>query len=263
MDLKEAGLKTKEEYRHPWEKVRVNVIEHLLKKNVPFFSETDMVIVDVGCGDTYVSKELSQRFRHARFFAIDHAFDEKMIQHYQRDISSNSIQLFSSLQAAKEHLPDRLDIILLLDVIEHVHDDVVFLRNLKEQLCVSEETLFVVVAPAFQSLYCSHDKFLGHCRRYNKKTLKNVFEQAGLLALDSGYFFLLPLMMRSLKVFFEKVFQSKKEPSSEIVTFNTSKSVNSLIRMVLNIDFTISFLLQKIGISLPGLSNYAVCKKSV
>ena len=69
------------------------------------------------------------------------------------------------------HLPDDLgvppgwaEVVLLLDVIEHVDDDVATLGAARTG--VGEGGLLVVTVPAYQWLWSGHDEVLGHRRRY-------------------------------------------------------------------------------------------------
>ena len=64
---------------------------------------------------------------------------------------------------------EKYDFILMMHVLEHVHDDLAILKSVAER-CRKGDMLFIAV-PAFQFLWSSHDVFLGHVRRYNKTTL--------------------------------------------------------------------------------------------
>jgi len=69
------------------------------------------------------------------------------------------------------------DVVLLLDVIEHLDDDVAGLRAARR--CLRDEGLLVVAVPAYPSLWSAHDVALGHRRRYTAIELRRVVELAG------------------------------------------------------------------------------------
>jgi SAM-dependent methyltransferase len=70
------------------------------------------------------------------------------------------------------------DAVLLMDVIEHLDDDLGFLRTASE-LCAPGGRV-VVAVPAFQALWSQHDETFEHRRRYSAKQLVTVIRRAGL-----------------------------------------------------------------------------------
>lgn len=74
--------------------------------------------------------------------------------------------------------PDSFDIVMLMDVIEHLPDDVGFLKNVS-RVC-SKGGRVVIAVPAFQLLWSQHDVTFEHHRRYNAKQLEGVARAAGL-----------------------------------------------------------------------------------
>ena len=73
---------------------------------------------------------------------------------------------------------DSIDAVLCLDAVEHIEDDVSALREIVQAL--GTETLVVLTVPACPTLYCSRDVQLGHYRRYSKRQLIELCENAGL-----------------------------------------------------------------------------------
>lgn len=73
---------------------------------------------------------------------------------------------------------DRLDTVVLLNVLEHVEEDVQSLANLARILQPGARV--VVFVPAVPALYGSLDRALGHVRRYTAKGLRTVFSEAHL-----------------------------------------------------------------------------------
>ena len=261
MDLKEIALNESKK-RHPWELARVKVVANIIS-SFPNFNKDVITILDVGSGDTFLIKELSKQFSKARFFAIDTGYDQEYIDRTNKEFEKEniSIRVFNNLEESASSVKNQVDLILLLDVIEHVPDDVQFLKTLSAYKWVNDQTLFLITVPSYQKLFCSHDTFLGHYRRYNNRLLNANTSKAGLKAIKIGYFFTFPLLPRFIQVIKERLI-SKKENPKGIGNWEGNQTVSRLLQGMLLIDYRVSALLRKLKIKLPGLSNFAICKKS-
>src|SRR5215211_4685252 len=125
MDLAEAAtLLTPEERRHPWETARLEILEELLRAATADGTMQQEVVVDIGCGDLFVARQLARRWPSSDFIGIDIAFDERRLECLRKDIALPNLHVFSSMDDALEFLSAPATIILLNDVIEHVPDDV-------------------------------------------------------------------------------------------------------------------------------------------
>ena len=80
----------------------------------------------------------------------------------------------------------RFDLVTNFDVLEHIEDDVGFLRDLRAVLADNGHVL--VTVPAHPFLWSNLDRLLGHVRRYNKRNLVHCFEKAGYTVTASSYF---------------------------------------------------------------------------
>lgn len=72
----------------------------------------------------------------------------------------------------------RFDSVLLVNVLEHIEQDVNSLKAFERILVPGGHV--VVFVPALQMAYGPLDAELGHHRRYSKRTLRAAFENAGL-----------------------------------------------------------------------------------
>ena len=84
-----------------------------------------------------------------------------------------------------ESVPQRL--VLMMDVLEHVEDDVGLLREYGDKMSRGSRVLITV--PAFQFLWSGHDVFLEHKRRYTLRQISDVATAAGLQVTHQRYFF--------------------------------------------------------------------------
>lgn len=73
-----------------------------------------------------------------------------------------------------------------LDVVEHLDDDVLALRELGR--AVGPGGLVVVAVPAYGWAWSDHDVRLGHRRRYTRAQLRRVAEEAGLVVQRCTHF---------------------------------------------------------------------------
>jgi hypothetical protein len=168
-----------------------------------------------------------------------------------------------SLDAIAPHLEKPASLVLLMDVIEHIEDDTGFLAALLARADVGRHTKFLITVPAFQALFCSHDVFLGHYRRYSKALLAKRLEASGLTVIEIGYLFFTLLPVRLVQVIKERLLGPKPgKISSGLVTWNGGPARAAILREALVLDARVSLGLSKVGVRLAGLSSYAICAKS-
>lgn len=97
---------------------------------------------------------------------------------------------------------ETFDLILLLDVLEHIEDDAGALDRLTELLAPGG--LLLVTVPALMLLWSAHDEANAHFRRYRKSALVARLRQAGLEPVDARYFFTWSCGLLLLRRFFAR-----------------------------------------------------------
>jgi len=254
MDIVEHQHNTTEN-RHPWELARFEVMYSFIQKH---FTVTENAnILDVGCGDTFVVSELQKRMPSLNYYAIDTAFDDKLIQDFQHE----SIELYKNISDL-EGVIKHANLVLLMDVIEHIKDEKTFLNDLLQKDFINADSLFLITVPAYQSLFSEHDVFLKHYRRYSRKALLQTLKATGFEIIDSGNFFTSLLAPRILELSKEKLF-GKAKKAQGLSAWQGSKKQSNILKEVLYLDFKTSNFIKQLGLKLPGLSTYAICRKSV
>jgi SAM-dependent methyltransferase len=243
MDLVE--LQDPKGLRHPWELARVGAVREIL---FPYLYDS-MRILDLGCGDGFVARKLCGDVPGRKVTAVDINLDEERISELE--------SLSSSIRYLRQVPEDeKFDLLLIMDVLEHVKDDVTFLANGVERHLASGGKVMITV-PSFQFLFGHHDVVLGHYRRYRLGQAEAVAEASGLTVLDSGYLFgslLLPKLWYN--------FTSGAGFSSVgIGDWGGSGLVTALISKALNLDNAFLRSAARLGIKLPGLSAWLLCQK--
>jgi hypothetical protein len=143
----------------------------------------------------------------------------------------------------------RVGAIGLFDVIEHIKDDVSFLKDVAKR--VPNGTKFYITVPALKSLWSSEDEYGGHFRRYNRNDVKRILDNTNLTFIYSSYFFsyYVPFMwiLRVLPEMMGKKYTTDILTCKEKDYHKRSKKLNG----ILNFLHWIEMKLSKIGIKPP------------
>jgi SAM-dependent methyltransferase len=142
--------------------------------------QNDLRVIDIGCG---VGSNL------------------RLLQSMQSKLVGMDSEMYSLLHTRKSlsavplvngdvmRLPiktDSIDLILASDILEHLDEDTIGIREIYRTLKREGKVLFTV--PAFRSLWGVQDIVGMHRRRYSKKELVRKIEGEGFKILRSSYF---------------------------------------------------------------------------
>ena len=205
------------EDKHWWFVARRQIIEQLITKlKLPKNAQ----ILEAGCGTGGNLRMLS---RHGEISAMEldeiacKLANQRQITHVKRGSLPDNIP-FTSLY----------DLILILDVIEHLDDDLSALKALYSKL--KPGSFLLITVPAYNFLWSEHDEINHHKRRYRLNHLKKLVNKAGFQISLGSYFntFLFPLvlMVRSLEKILPK--QNKNQISSDLAL--PSKPINKFLK---------------------------------
>ncbi len=256
MDIKELKVESAVKQNHPWEYARFHVICALISKYIKKISPNSSCI-DIGCGDIFFLTSFYKKYKLGKPIAVDLAFDEEIIEQLKMQHENIPIAFYNHIDKIPKE--EKASIVFLMDVIEHIEKDELFLRELAEKCFVDKETLFVITVPAFNSLYSKHDEWIGHYRRYTQKLLQTTISNAGYQTLNGGYFFFSLLAPRFVIRIIEKLKRSQTEMKGA-GDWNGGKFSSFIFETILRTDFHITRFFSKVGIKLPGLSTYVICK---
>jgi SAM-dependent methyltransferase len=174
--------------QHWWFVGRQKVIKSFL--SMEKLSELGSEVLEVGCG---VGGNVNLLSSTTSYLGIDMhlpAVDYCKEKYPQQSFRCSRIEDLPSEVKVRN-----FDSIYFLDVLEHLDQDVLVLRESSNFLKHGGKVLITV--PAFNFLWSPHDEFVHHVRRYTKSSLGKSLEEAGYNIERMTYFnfILFPLAM--------------------------------------------------------------------
>ncbi len=169
-----------------WFRAKEDIVASLLARHLPV--DCRALVLGIGGGGTI------RRIRQLAPRAVVTGLD----------IDPDAVQLLADLDPAgryrvadieRDELAPRAsqDLVVALDVIEHLDDDHGVVRRVHDVL--AEGGLFAVHVPAHQWLFSSHDEHLGHRRRYGPRRLERLLTDAGFRIVHSTPLFATTLLL--------------------------------------------------------------------
>ena len=173
------------ESQHWWFRARREILISLILQYLP-----QGKILDVGCGTGFILEYLESKYSSQyeawgidiSAIAIQFCQDKGLTKVAQGVLEGNTLPL------------NNFDLIMFLDIIEHLDDDLAALNQAKHYLKSQGQILITV--PAYQFLWSAHDEIHNHKRRYTKSQIVELLKQAGYEITFISYFntFLFPLI---------------------------------------------------------------------
>ena len=229
MDLIETGVKNP--IRHWYYAHKFSFIS-----KSDLFKSADLIsLVDIGAGSALFSKELLKRKIISKSVAVDTGYESEY------DDSSKGISYRRSVNyGGHSHF-------LLTDVLEHIEDDLAFLKDVVSK--ADNKAAFIITVPALMSLWSGHDVYLKHFRRYTKSNLQSLVEKSGLevISLRYTYSTLFPI------AYIHRKLMRSKDASSQMK--DNSIFVSWLLKLLLIPDKWISFLPFGVSLYLEAVKN--------
>ncbi|WP_394821073.1 class I SAM-dependent methyltransferase [Pendulispora albinea] len=178
---------TSTQYEHPypdaienhyWHQARHRILDRTLEGLLEH--QPASAILDIGCGRGITVAHLRERGFEA--FGCDLG-TPKPIHDGVASFLHLGADVFSLELAAR----DRIKIILLLDVLEHLHDPTSFLERCYERFSQSE--YIVATVPARMQIWSNFDEYYGHFTRYDHRSFRGLVPPALFELTHCRYFF--------------------------------------------------------------------------
>ena len=149
----------------------------------------------------------------------------------------------------KMRMHEDWDAAFLLDVIEHLPDDLQALRQAREAL--KPGGYLFVSTPAFPLFWSYNDGMGNHLRRYRRKDISRLAQQAGLKICDSRYFM---FFLSRIKPAFESLTPAQKKLLILKQHQVPSTIVNSMLSTIFSAETPLGYWLRfPWGTSILGL----------
>ena len=171
MDLKETDILGDDISQHWYYRSKAKAMSRLLGK------EKISTILDVGAGSGVFSRHLLANSSANDAWCVDISYND----------DSDALENGKPVHFRRFIGQLDADLVLLMDVLEHVDDDVGLLDHYANK--VPRGARFLISVPAFQFLWSDHDIFLEHKRRYQLKQIEDVTRRAGLTVVSRAYYF--------------------------------------------------------------------------
>jgi SAM-dependent methyltransferase len=195
MDIKEIGqMDLEAERRHWWIRTRFGYIDEACE----LISNSPIKVLEFGSGTGQNLWYLTQTQKSCQLTGIEPSLPDN----------------FHVPWANLKKSPDgneRADLMLAMDVLEHIDDDVGALKSWLPHL--KSDGVVLITVPAFKWLWSNHDDLLEHKRRYTKEEVLNLAKAAGLtpVRLHYAFSFVLPLVW-----LVRKILGDSKKPSTDL-----------------------------------------------
>jgi len=242
MDLRE---RTASGRRHPWELARARSFRRLIGDHVGLSGVRS--VLDIGAGDGWFAQELAgDLLAHARITCWD-------VNYRSEDIATPS---GAAIERTSSPPDGRFDLVLALDVLEHIDDPDTFLDESVVPRLDARGTLIVSV-PAHPRLYSDHDRTLGHHRRYRRKDLLELLGRHVDVRASGGLFTTL-IPPRAFAVAAERL--GLRRPQVGVGAWSGGPTITGALTAVLLADAAVGRRLAEANMALPGLSVWAVAR---
>ena len=239
MDVKEEHILGNDVAIHWYYSSKGNALQQILK-DVAIEN-----ILDVGAGSGFFSRLLLENNRNISALCVDPAYETEK----HEKINGNTINHRRQVEGGQ------VSLILMMDVLEHVDDDLSLIVEYINML--KQGGYLLVTVPAFQWLWSGHDEFLEHKRRYTAFEVEKLIVGAGLEVVRTRYFFalLLPLIIPIRLWDNFRVRRGNYQPKSSL--YSHARWVNSILRLVLSLECYLLFRFNRIA----GLTVFCLARK--
>ncbi len=171
MDLKEEDILGAEIGRHWYYRTKAAALRRAVSGISP------RRLLDIGAGSGFFSRHLLEHTDAESALCVDIGYPA------DRDDTVGA----KPVRFRRDTGPTDCDLVLMMDVLEHVDDDRGLVRHYADK--VPPGAHFLATVPAFAFLWSGHDVFLEHKRRYRLAEIEGTMCGAGLEIVRGSYYF--------------------------------------------------------------------------
>jgi len=154
-------------------------IKYIILK-IKFFLKDDMLEVGAGCGS--FTKSYMKNFQSITLTDMDNNSFNILKKNFTDE------KKITVLKSSTKDIAKKFNTILYFNVLEHVKEDKLEIKNALEKL--NDGGHLIILVPAHQKIYSKLDKAVGHYKRYDINFFKeNKFENSKIVKLHFLDFF--------------------------------------------------------------------------
>ncbi|MBB3694749.1 bifunctional 2-polyprenyl-6-hydroxyphenol methylase/3-demethylubiquinol 3-O-methyltransferase UbiG [Sphingomonas sp. BK580] len=177
MDRRVYDRMAEHDSTHWWYRARRDVLADFLTREARL--PADARILEIGCGTGHNLPMLAQ-FGTVDAIEIDPAARAIASERLGRAVGAAPLPELPGVERGA------YDLVAVLDVVEHIEDDVAALAAMRA--CLRPGGKILIAVPAHQWMWSAHDVVNHHHRRYSKPTLVRAIRAAGLKERGLTYF---------------------------------------------------------------------------
>jgi SAM-dependent methyltransferase len=235
MDLKETDILGADIEHHWYYTSKAKAMVQMLHGAVP------TRILDVGAGSGFFSRHLLAHTTANEAWCVDIGYDADSdaseagkAVHYRRSVDAIDA-----------------DLVLLMDVLEHVDDDVALLKEYVDK--VPPGSRFLITVPAFNFLWSGHDDFLEHKRRYTIVQLEEAVRNAGLVVKHKAYYFGMVFPIAATLLLAQKARGDRSPARSKLARHHPM--VNAVLKLLCNFELPFMKFNRAVGLTVFCLAE--------
>ena len=232
-----------------WYVARRKIILDQLQSLINNFKGRIPSLLDIGCG---TGKNLTSFLKFSEAYGIDSSMEAIQFC-LKRGLTNIALRDLSKDQLSENPFGKKFDFITMLDVIEHIEEDVQYLSTISNWL--TDGGLLFLTAPAYQWLWSGEDYVSHHVRRYSQKRLQEIVQKAGFVIEKISFFntFLFPA--QALGILIKRVFSSKSKTQTNLQEM--PEFINSILQKIMSAE---SPLLKQMDLPFGG-SILCICRR--
>lgn len=225
------------EKKHWWFIGKRKIVLSLMRKYLNY--DVSNKILDAGCGSGLMLNDLKE---FGQVYGMD----------YSEDAIKFSKLVFDG-EVKQGYMPENIpydknyfNAIIALDVIEHIEEDGLALKDLNAHL--AHNGICIITVPAYMSLWSNHDVVHEHKRRYTLSELKEKISSAGFKIEKISYYnstlFIPIFIVRKIHNLLKMDSGSDAEMPNKFINFILEKlfSFERHILKVFNMPFGVSVI---------------------
>ena len=203
-------------------------------------------ILDVGCG-TGINSTLLAEYGETVSCDVSPEAMEYCKERGVRNLALSRVETLSFVSAS-------FDLVVALDVLEHIEDDLAGMGELRRVM--RQGGLLIITVPAYGFLWSEHDEALQHKRRYAAYELRNKLTRAGFEVERITFYITLLFFPILIVRVLQNIFKRSTQPKTSHIIL--PGWVNSLLTGLLGLErFFLRWINLPFGVSLVCIARKA------